>query len=79
MFRDRIISAPEMEVLDSMMAETAKKHLSEFQVRNNSSAASRHKFVCVKACRGPTLRSVSGVLHDGTTELDSATVVFAGH
>lgn len=31
-FRDRIISAPEMEVLDGMMAETAKKHLSEFQV-----------------------------------------------
>lgn len=32
-FRDRIISAFEMEALDSMMAETAKKHLSEFQVR----------------------------------------------
>lgn len=31
-FRDRIISAPEMEVLDSMMAEAAKKHLSELQV-----------------------------------------------
>lgn len=31
-FRDRIISAPEMEVLDGMMAETAKKHLSELQV-----------------------------------------------
>lgn len=32
-FRDRIISAPEMEALDGMMAETAKKHLSELQVR----------------------------------------------
>lgn len=32
-FRDRIISAPEMEVLDGMMGETAKKHLSEFQVQ----------------------------------------------
>eukprot|EP00903_Cladosiphon_okamuranus_P006208 g6103.t2 len=30
-FRDRIISAPEMEALDGMMAETAKKHLSELQ------------------------------------------------
>lgn len=32
-FRDRIISAPEMEVLDGMMAETAKKNLAELQVR----------------------------------------------
>lgn len=31
-FRDRIISAPEMEVLDGMMAETAKKNLAELQV-----------------------------------------------
>lgn len=31
-FRDRIISAPEMEVLDGMMAEAAKKNLSELQV-----------------------------------------------
>ncbi|CAB1116950.1 unnamed protein product [Ectocarpus sp. CCAP 1310/34] len=30
-FRDRIISASEMEVLDGMMGEAAKKHLSEFQ------------------------------------------------
>lgn len=33
MFRDRIISAGEMEGLDTMMAETAKKYLSEFQVK----------------------------------------------
>lgn len=31
-FRDRIISVGEMEALDGMMADTAKKHLSEFQV-----------------------------------------------
>lgn len=31
-FRDRIISAPEMEMLDGMMAEAAKKNLSELQV-----------------------------------------------
>lgn len=40
-FRDRIISAPEMEVLDGMMAETAKKHLSEFQVGTDSIFAAR--------------------------------------
>lgn len=31
-FRDRIISSGEMEGMDAMMAETAKKYLTEFQV-----------------------------------------------
>lgn len=31
-FRDRIISSGEMESMDAMMAETAKKYLTEFQV-----------------------------------------------
>lgn len=32
MFRDRIITNGEMEALDGMVADTAKKYLSEFQV-----------------------------------------------
>lgn len=33
-FRDRIISSGEMEAMDAMMAETAKKYLTELQVNS---------------------------------------------
>lgn len=35
-FRDRIINNVEMEAFDGMMADTAKKCLSEFQARSNN-------------------------------------------
>ena len=44
-FRDRIISSGEMASMDAMMAETAKKYLTEFQVIRDLNPFSTPKMV----------------------------------